>query len=154
MNIKFTLKFLCVLSILFSVIGCSQLELESHNRRESLRRVETPKVVVPVNNKKTNYILTSVGYATIASQKGPSFDLKILNAMKASKIEAYKELTEQVHGVLVSAENNVQNSRLESDTIRSRVRGLVRGARVVRTYHEGDIYITELELDMNSTPFF
>ena len=113
-----------------------------------------PKAVTPVNNRKTNYILTSVGYATIASQKGNSLDLKILNAMKASKIESYKELTEQVHGVLVSAENNVQNSRLESDTIKSRVRGLVRGARVVRTYHEGDIYITELELDMNSTPFF
>ena len=154
MNIKFILKFLCVFSTLFSVLGCSQLALEGHNRRESLSRIEVPKAVTPVNNRKTNYILTSVGYATIASQKGNSLDLKILNAMKASKIESYKELTEQVHGVLVSAENKVQNSRLESDTIKSRVRGLVRGARVVRTYHEGDVYITELELDMNSSPFF
>ena len=154
MSIKCTFKFLCVFSTLFSVLGCSQLAVEGNNRRNTSSQVEAPKAVVPVNNRKTNYILTSVGYATIASQKGDSLDLKILNAMKASKIESYKELTEQVHGVLVSAENKVQNSRLESDTIKSRVRGLVRGARVVRTYHKGDVYITELELDMNSTPFF
>ena len=99
------------------------------------------------------YSFTSVGYAPIAAQKGETFDLQMLNAIKASKLEAYKELAEQIYGVLLSAENNVSGSRLQDDQIESRVKGLVRGARVLKSYHQGDVYITELELDMQSLSF-
>ncbi len=99
------------------------------------------------------HTFTSVGYAPIALQKGESFDLQMLNAIKASKLEAYKELAEQIYGVLLSAENNMSKSRLQEDQIKSTVKGLVRGARVLRSYHEGDVYITELELNMQTLPF-
>lgn len=99
------------------------------------------------------HTFTSVGYAPIAAQKGDTFDLQVLNAIKASKLEAYKELAEQIHGVLLSAENSVNDSHLQKDLIGGRVKGLVRGARVLKSYHEGDMYITELELNMQSLPF-
>lgn len=106
-----------------------------------------------VAEQNNQYHFISVGYAPIASQKGDSFDLKMLNAIKASKLEAYKELAEQIYGVLLNAENNVSDSRLQDDQIKSNVKGLVRGARVVKSYHEGDVYITELELNMQSLSF-
>ncbi|MFT6907313.1 MAG: hypothetical protein ACJAS1_003991 [Oleiphilaceae bacterium] len=99
------------------------------------------------------YTFTSVGYAPIAAQKGETFDLQMLNAIKASKLEAYKELAEQIYGVFVNAKNSVSGSSLQDDLIESRVKGLVKGARVLKSYHEGDLYITELELNMQSLPF-
>ena len=107
------------------------------------------------NKMQQNYqhTFTSVGYAPIAAQQGDTFDLQILNAIKASKLEAYKELAEQVYGVLLNAESNVNGARIQKDLIHSRVKGLVRGAKVLKSYHEGDMYITELELDMQTLPF-
>ncbi|MCG6199762.1 LPP20 family lipoprotein [Psychromonas antarctica] len=103
--------------------------------------------------ERYQYTFTSVGYAPIAAQKGATFDVQMLNAIKASKLEAYKELAEQIYGVLLNAENSVTNASLQSDQIESRVQGLVRGARVLKSYHRGDIYITELELNMRSLFF-
>ena len=100
-----------------------------------------------------NYTFTSVGYAPVEAQAGNSFDQKILNAIKASKLEAYREMAEQIFGVLVVANSSVEQSILKSDNIEGKVRGLVRGARVLRSYHEKGIYITELELDMQTLPF-
>ncbi|MCW8996196.1 MAG: hypothetical protein OQK77_10335 [Psychromonas sp.] len=128
--------------LLFSIILSSCANLYSQD----------PEVESAVNDSH-QYIVTSVGYAPIASQKGDSFDLKMINAIKVSKLEAYKEMAEQVYGVLVSAENNVDGARLQDDLIKSQVKGLVRGARVLKSYHEGDVYITELELDMRRSPF-
>ncbi|PKF62776.1 hypothetical protein CW745_04965 [Psychromonas sp. psych-6C06] len=95
----------------------------------------------------------SVGYAPIEIQSGDSFDVKMLNAIKASKLEAYKEMAEQIYGVLLSADNRVEGAMLKEDKIKAKVKGLVKGARVVKSYHEGDFYITELTLDMQALPF-
>lgn len=96
------------------------------------------------------YLFTAVGYAPIAAQKGATLDLQIINAIKASKLEAYKELAEQIHGVLITSKNTVSGSSLQSEQTESRVKGLVRGAKVLKSYHEADMYITELELDMKN----
>lgn len=99
------------------------------------------------------YSFTSVGYAPIDAQPGDSFDLKMLSAIKASKLEAYKEMAEQIYGVLISSDESVKSAILINDKIEAKVSGLVRGARVLKSYHEGDVYITELELDMQALPF-
>lgn len=95
-------------------------------------------------------VFTAVGYAPIKSQKGDTFDIKMINAIKASKLEAYKELAEQVHGVLLTSQNAASDSQLKSDSIDIQVNGLVRGAKVLKSYHDGDLYITELQLDMRT----
>jgi len=99
------------------------------------------------------YQFTSVGYAPIGIQSGNSFDVKLLNAIKASKLEAYKEMAEQIYGVLLSAKSDVEGAALGDDVIKTQVKGLVKGARVLKSYHEGDMYITELALDMQTLPF-
>jgi len=106
---------------------------------------------LPHNNAE--YQFTSVGYAPIEIQPGSSLDVKMLNAIKASKLEAYKEMAEQIYGVLLSAKSGVDGSKLGDDKVKTQVKGLVKGARVLKTYHEGDMYITELVLDMQTLPF-
>lgn len=112
-----------------------------------------PPAIIEPPYENYDHIFTSVGYAAIEVQPGDSVEMKILNAIKASKLDAYKEMAEQIHGVLITAGGSAKRSILNSDAVDGKVKGLVRGARVLKSYHEGEVYITELELDMNTLPY-
>lgn len=92
-------------------------------------------------------VLRAVGYAPISPQQGADPQVKMLQAMKASKLDAYKELTEMVYGQKIDAKNQLQDMVLQDDKLSASVRGVISGARVVKTYALDDVYITELELD-------
>ncbi|HIP76095.1 MAG TPA: hypothetical protein EYH12_02925 [Psychromonas hadalis] len=94
----------------------------------------------------------AVGYAPIATQKGKTFDLKMLDAIKSSKIDAYKELAEQIYGVALTSQSTVADTKLQKDWIKTEVNGVVKGAKVTRSYHDSDLYISEIELDLNVLP--
>ncbi|WOT06223.1 LPP20 family lipoprotein [Shewanella youngdeokensis] len=91
--------------------------------------------------------LTAVGYATLASQPSPVAAQRVLMAMQASKIAAYRELAEQVYGQHLSATSQVSEWMMSSDEIKASVSGVIRGATVVKSYPAGEHYVTELELD-------
>lgn len=94
-------------------------------------------------------ILKAVGYAPISSQQGESDSMKLIMAMKASKLDAYRELTEQVYGQKIEGSQSVSRLIVDSETLRSSVEGVIRGAEVLKTYPVGDdTYVTELSLDM------
>ncbi|MCF1426541.1 MAG: LPP20 family lipoprotein [Shewanella sp.] len=96
---------------------------------------------------KTFPKLTAIGYAPLATQPSDQQSHRVLMAMKASKIAAYRELAEQVYGQQLSASSQVGDWLLKSDEVKASVSGLIRGARVVKSYPTGDHYVTELELD-------
>lgn len=97
---------------------------------------------------ETYPILTAVGYAPIAAQRGANDSTKRLMALKASKLDAYRELAEQVYGQKVDGEQSLANLVLSDVELKSSVAGVIRGARVVKSYPVGDdTYATELELD-------
>jgi hypothetical protein len=94
-------------------------------------------------------VLNAVGYAPIKAQIGVDSSSKRLMAIKASKLDAYRELAEQVYGQKVDGEQELANLVLTNNQLKSSVEGVIRGARVVKTYPVGeDTYATELELDM------
>lgn len=92
-------------------------------------------------------ILRATGYAPLSRQKGATLAEKQINAMRASKMEAYRELTEQVSGVYIKAMNRNSSNIEREDRLSAEVEGLIHGARVVRQYPLGDTYVTELEMD-------
>jgi hypothetical protein len=92
--------------------------------------------------------LTAVGYASISEQTGRNDEEKQVRAMRASKIDAYRELTEQVYGLRVSARADLQDQRLGVESTTGAVDGVIRGAEVLRAYKVGDSYVTELVLDI------
>jgi hypothetical protein len=92
--------------------------------------------------------LTAVGYASISEQTGRNEEEKQVRAMRASKIDAYRELAEQVYGLRVSARADLQDQRLGVESTTGAVDGVIRGAEVVRSYKVGDSYVTELLLDI------
>ena len=81
-------------------------------------------------------VLSAVGYAPIDAQLGRDDSTKTLMAIKASKLDAYRELAEQVFGQKVDGEQELANLVLTNNQLKSSPVG-------------EDTYATELELDMS-----
>lgn len=97
---------------------------------------------------QTYPVIRSIGYAPIDAQSGQTRSAKMLNALKASKLDAYRELTEQVYGQKIDGGQSLANLVLTNTQLKATVQGVIRGARVVKSYPVGtDSYATELELD-------
>lgn len=93
-------------------------------------------------------VLNAIGYAPVTAQNGTDKSAKTLLAIKASKLDAYRELTEQVYGHKLDGNQSLANLVITNTSLKSSVEGIIRGARVVKSYPVGeDTYATELELD-------
>ncbi len=92
-------------------------------------------------------VLHAVGYAIVDVQPGPSRSEKMLQALRASKLDAYRELTEQVYGQALQGSTSLRDAVQTSNQMQVSVEGVVRGARVLKSYPVDNMYATELELD-------
>jgi hypothetical protein len=92
-------------------------------------------------------VLNAIGYAPISLQKSTDKTQRMLMALKASKISAYAELAEQVYGQQVNSQVTMSDLLIDNDQLTSSVQGVIRGAKVVKSYPVGDTYATELSLD-------
>ena len=92
-------------------------------------------------------IIRGIGYAPISLQKSDHKTQRMLMAIKASKIAAYSELAEQIYGQQVSGKTTMADMLINNQQLASSVQGLIRGAKVVKSYPVGDTYTTELQLD-------
>ena len=91
--------------------------------------------------------VVGVGYAVINAQPGESAEEKRLMAIKASKLEAYKSLAEQIYGQYLESRGTLSNLKMSDEQITSRVEGLIVGARVVSIKPiSTDSYETVLEI--------
>ncbi|MFC6670048.1 LPP20 family lipoprotein [Marinobacterium aestuariivivens] len=105
------------------------------------------QVAAPVQNAN---LISVTGYAPISLQPGQSEQHRMLMAMRASKLRAYQELAAVVHGQYIYGTTQVSDLVLQNDRFRAAVAGIVRGARVVKTYPvQDDTYATILELDLS-----
>lgn len=75
-------------------------------------------------------VLKAVGYAVIDIQPGPSQSEKMLQAIRASKMDAYRELAEQLNGQQVRGQSSYKDLTQTSNSLDVSVAGMVRGARV------------------------
>lgn len=95
--------------------------------------------------------ITGVGYAVVSVQPHDNAEQRRLMAMRSSRLEAYRALAEQVYGQYVEADTTIADLTLIDDRFRSRVQGVIFGARVVSIEPVGeDSYQTTLHLDMNA----
>jgi len=92
-------------------------------------------------------IIRGIGYAPISLQKSAHKTQRMLMAIKASKIAAYVELAEQLYGQQVSSKTTMADMLISNQQLSASVQGLIRGAKVVKSYPVGDTYTTELQLD-------
>ncbi len=75
---------------------------------------------------------------------------KALMGKRAAKLDALRNLLEQVYGVAVRSKTTVRDFVTQSDDMKARVSAFVRGARVVSERSLGDgSYEVEVEIDMD-----
>lgn len=107
---------------------------------------EPTSMITPMTEKRET--LTATGYAVISIQNHRNPAQQRLLAIRASKLDAYRALTEQVYGQQIDANTTVAEMAVMSDTFRARVEGVVYGAVLVSITPVGnDTYETTLSLD-------
>ena len=116
----------------------SQQSLQSSSALLNERRsAETSKYYVPS--------VTAIGFSSIAIQPSKSLNQRRLMAIRAAKLDAYRNLTEQLHGIYIQGETTIGEAVLTSDKLGAALRGTVIGARTVKIEPTGsDTYQVEL----------
>ncbi len=103
-------------------------------------------MIAPMVEKRETFVAT--GYAVISVQNHKNPAQQRLLAIRASKLDAYRSLTEQVYGQQLDATTTVADMTVMNDTFRTRVEGVVYGAQLVSITPVGeDTYETTLSLD-------
>ena len=73
---------------------------------------------------------------------------KALLAKRAAKLDALRNLAEQLYGVKITSDSYVRDFVLQSDEIKSKVNSFIQGARVISEEQMPDgSYQVEVELD-------
>ena len=92
--------------------------------------------------------ITGMGYASVSSQPAKSINQKRLMAIRTARLDAMRNLTEQVHGMQINSRTTVIDAVMQNDSLRATVDGLILGAKTVRINPVGtDTYEVVLELD-------
>lgn len=75
--------------------------------------------------------LTAFGFASITAQSGSDAAQRRLQAARAAKLDAYRNLAEQLYGVEFASDSLINDSRVREDQIRVRISGVIAGAELV-----------------------
>ncbi|MHA7849735.1 LPP20 family lipoprotein [Roseovarius sp.] len=94
------------------------------------------------------------GFAQVSRQPGASLNAKRLMAIRAARLEALRDLTEQVHGIRLSSTSSLRDAVLTSNHLQALVEGEIRGARTVRiTPKGGDSYEVVMALSPDTVRY-
>ena len=137
---KRTAASLLVLSMM-ALTGCKSINLSMPAPSR-----DASSLVPPVVEKRET--ITATGYAVVTVQNHKNPAQQRLMAIRASKLDAYRNLTEQVYGQQLDASSTVADMVVTNDTFRTKVEGVIYGARLVSITPVGeDTYETTLSLD-------
>lgn len=144
------LRATLLISSALVLAGCQVMPLASHAPEASeLTRTNAAAqagLLTPMVERRET--LTGTGYAVISVQNHRTAAQQRLMAIRASRLDAYRSLAEQVYGQYLDANTTVADMIVMSDTFRSRVEGVIYGAVLVSITPVGDdTYETTLSLD-------
>jgi len=98
--------------------------------------------------------LTGRGFSQVAGQPGATLNERRLMAMRAARLDALRDLTEQVHGIRITSESLLRDAVMRNDALAAHVQGTLRGARTVAIEPRGDDgYSVTLELDADTVAY-
>jgi len=126
--------------------ACALPPAKNAKSAEQMKAEESANMITPMTEKRETLVAT--GYAVISIQNHRNPSQQRLLAIRASKLDAYRALTEQVYGQQLDANTTIADMTVMSDTFRARVEGVVYGAVLVSITPVGDdTYETTLSLD-------
>jgi outer membrane protein FlgP len=94
------------------------------------------------------------GFSQVAGQPGGTVNERRLLAIRAARMEAMRDLTEQVHGIRISSASTLRDAAMTDDSISGIVDGEIRGARTVSiTPRDADSFEVVLALDPDTVRY-
>lgn len=137
---KRTAASFLVLSMV-ALTGCKSINLAMPRATK-----DASPLAQPIIEKRET--ITATGYAVVTVQNHKNPAQQRLMAIRASKLDAYRNLTEQVYGQQLDASSTVADMVVTNDTFRAKVEGVIYGARLISITPVGeDTYETTLSLD-------
>lgn len=122
--------------------------------KDDLDRTDPPAVSraapsVPVADAEP--LIRGLGYGQVSGQPGKTQNEKRLMAIRAARVDALRDLTEQIHGVRINAETTVRDMVTRNDSMMAIVEGTLRGARTLRvTPTSADSFEVEMAIDRST----
>ncbi len=121
-------------------------EPKAEPKAETKPAAEAPNMLTPMAERQS--MIRATGYAVISTQNHKNAAQQRLLAIRASKLDAYRALTEQVYGQQLDATTTIAEMMVTSDTFRTRVEGIIYGAVLESITPVGDdTYETTMSLD-------
>ena len=129
--------------------GCVSVPLNFVGQDKTPPPSAPASMITPLVEKRETLVATGYAVVSIQNHKNPA--QQRLLAIRASKLDAYRALTEQVYGQQMDASTTVADMTVMNDTFRARVEGVIYGANLVSITPIGDdTYETTLSLDRNA----
>lgn len=129
-----------------TLAGCQSVPLNVMEQDKTVGLATPSSMISPLVEKRETLVAT--GYAVISVQNHKNPAQQRLLAIRASKLDAYRSLTEQVYGQQLDATTTVADMTVMSDTFRAKVEGVIYGATMVSITPVGeDTYETTMSLD-------
>jgi hypothetical protein len=127
-------------------IKAPEVKVESKAEAKPAAKDDAVSMITPMAERAAT--VRATGYAVISTQNHKNPAQQRLMAIRASKLDAYRALTEQVYGQQLDATTTVAEMMITSDTFRTRVQGIIYGAVLESITPIGDdTYETTLSLD-------
>ena len=101
-------------------------EVRTESKAETKPAADAPSMITPMLERQST--IRATGYAVISTQNHRNAAQQRLMAIRASKLDAYRALTEQVYGQQLDATTTIAEMMVTSDTFRTRVEGVIYGA--------------------------
>jgi hypothetical protein len=96
---------------------------------------QNARYVSPTNTENASNFrpvkVVALGYGTESTYEGYTSGQQRLMAIRASKLDAYRSLAEQIYGIQINGSTTISAMMAKSDGLRTRVDAVLRGARIV-----------------------
>lgn len=112
----------------------------------------TPVVVSMPPQQDLSKKIEAVGYGTISQFKNYPKAQQRLLAMRAARLDAYRNIVEEFYGTRIKGQTTVRDMVIENDSYRSYFDAVVKGIHLITITPKGDdIYEAEVELTISNT---
>ena len=132
----------------FGTLGANSTASSGSSDVETIESAVQATAAISQPKVKVVPTITGMGYASVSSQPAKSINQRRLMAIRAARLSAMRNLTEQVHGIKINSRTTIIDAIVQNDSLRATVDGLIVGAKTVRINPVGaDTYEVVLELD-------
>jgi len=145
-----TMVNLAVIALITIVSGCTVTMAPPGQNSAAMMQPQVQTKIetkaIPVVERRS--AIRSTGYAVISVQPSDVDAQQRLLAIRASKLDAYRVLMEQVYGLKLDSDTTVEEIVIQNDSFRGKVQGVIYGAKLVSISPVGDdVYETTLSLN-------